>query len=282
MMARSKIQRLVAFAFVGLFALVTTAAVAQEHEEHTGHAAEPAPATGHLPEPTQAAPHHEGAAHEGAAHEGAAHEGAAAHHEGAAHEGGHEGAAAHHEGGHHGPEPINWTDLSDKKRPAFIALLINFGLLAALYYTMGKKPVVEGLKQRRVTIGQEIEDARAMLKEAEARAEKYQAKLKNVDTDAASAKAALITSGKGEVDEILLEAQQRAERMARDATRLVEQERKQLQQDLLIETVELAAKEAQELLERNATPEDHARLANELLQELSRKPAGVRASGGVS
>lgn len=260
-MKRSKLQLLIAFAFAGVLALVTTAS-AQEHEEHT---ADPAPARGHLPEPTQAHEGHEGAHHEGAA----AHEGA--HHEGAA-----------HEGGHHGPEPINWTDLSDKKRPAFIALLINFGILAALYYTMGKKPVVEGLKQRRVTIGQEIEDAREMLKEAEARKEKYQAKLKNVDTDAATAKASLIAAGKGEVDEQLLEAEQRAERMTRDASRLVEQERKQLQQDLLIETVELASKEAQELLERNATPEDHARLANELLAELARKPAAARASGGVS
>lgn len=183
---------------------------------------------------------------------------------------------ASHESGHHGPAPINWTDINDKHRPAFIALLVNFGLLLALYYTLGKKPVAEGLKQRRIDIGKDIEDARKMLEEAKARAKKYQGELKNADTDAATAKAALIASGKGEVAHALIEAQERAERMKRDAERLVEQEKKQRQRDLLVETVEIAVTKATELLERTATPEDHARLANDLLAELASKPAATR------
>lgn len=190
----------------------------------------------------------------------------------------------HPEGGHdavhHGPDPINWTDISDKRRPAFIALLVNFGLLAALYFYLGRKPITEGLKQRRINIGKDIEEARKMLDEAKERAKKYQADLKNADADAATAKAALITAGKGEIERLLLETEERAERMKRDAERLVEQERKQLQQDLLIETVNLAVDQAQKLLERGSTPEDHARLANELLQELARKPAAPRVSTG--
>jgi len=176
----------------------------------------------------------------------------------------------------HGPAPINWTDLSDKHRPAFIALLVNFGLLAALYYTLGKKPVAEGLKQRRVNIGKEIDEARKMLEEAKERAKKYQGDLKNADADAETAKTALVTAGKGEVERLLSETEERAERMKRDAARLVEQERKQLQQDLLIETIELAVTQAHQVLERSATPEDHARLANELLAELAKKPAAPR------
>lgn len=257
MIARSKRRALAVSAIVASGALATASAFARQHDDapeaHSGHEAPAA------------------AAHEPAAHEG---------HDTAAHEG-HE-AAGHHAGGHHGPEPINWTDLSDKRRPAFIALLINFGLLAGLYYTMGKKPVAEGLKQRRITIGKEIEDARAMLAEAKERKKKYQGKLQNVEADAVTAKTALVASGKGELEQLIVDARERGERMNRDASRLVEQERKQLQQDLVIETVELAVKEAEELLQKNATPEDHARLANELLAELSRKPAAARASGGVS
>jgi F0F1-type ATP synthase membrane subunit b/b' len=186
----------------------------------------------------------------------------------------------HPEGGHvpvhHGPEPINWTDLSDKSRPAFIALLVNFGLLAALYYTLGKKPITDGLKQRRINIGKDIEEARKMLDEAKERAKKYQADLKNADTDAATAKASLVTAGKGEIERLIADTEERGERMQRDAERLVEQERKQVQQDLHIETVNLAVEQAHRLLERTATPEDHARLANELLAELARKPAVPR------
>ena len=155
---------------------------------------------------------------------------------------------------------------------------MNFGVLVVGYYLLGKKPVSEALKQRRVTIGKAIEDAQAMLGEAKERAKKYQADLKNADTDAVDAKAALIAAGKGEVERSLLEANEKADRMKRDADRLVEQERKQVQHDLLKETIELAVQEGAKTLEKTVTAEDHARLAEDLLKELAAKPAaGARA-----
>ena len=259
MIARLRKRILVAATFVSAAALVTTVALAQTHgEAHVDPHQTTAPTPAH------------GDPHAPAAH-GEEHAEAAE----AAH------ADAHGAAGHHGPAPINWTDLSDKHRPAFIALLVNFGLLAALYYTLGKKPVAEGLKQRRINIGKEIEDARKMLEEAKERAKKYQADLKNADADAETAKTALVTAGKGEVERLLADTEERAARMKRDAERLVEQERKQLQQDLLIETIELAVTQAHQLLERSATPEDHVRLANELLAELAKKPAAPRASAAA-
>ncbi|MFO0743031.1 MAG: hypothetical protein U0270_44570 [Labilithrix sp.] len=190
-------------------------------------------------------------------------------HESGAHEGAH--------GGHHGPEAINWTDISDKTKPAFIALAVNFGILVAIYYSLGKKGVTEGLKKRRVDIGKDIDDARKMLEEAKERAKKYQADLKNADADAATAKASLVSAGKGEVEHLLNEANEKAERMKRDAERLVEQEKKQLRQDLLVETIDRAVVSAQKILEKQATSEDHARLAQELLAELGRMPAAKRS-----
>lgn len=232
--------------FAAVFAVVyggaTGIAVAQEHGQEHG----------------QAAPAAHGAAEKG------------------------EHGAAAHGGGHHGPEPINWTDIWDKKRPAFIALVVNFGVLAGLYYALGKKPIAEGLKQRRITIGKEIEEAQKMLDEAEERASKYQANLKNADADAASAKATLVTAGKGDAERLLEEAQERAERMKRDAERLVEQERKQLVVDLQRETVDLAVSEAAKLLEKSVTADDHTRLANDLLAELSARPASRVSAGGAS
>jgi F-type H+-transporting ATPase subunit b len=196
----------------------------------------------------------------------------------------------HPEGGHAGPEhhagpaPINWTDISDPHRPAFIALVINFGLLFGAYYVLGKKPIVGALKQRRVTIGKAIEDARDMLKEAKERAKKYQADLKNADADAATAKASLVAAGKGEVERLLTEANEKADRMKRDAERLVEQERKQVRQDLLLETVDVALGEATKILEKSVNAQDHARLAEDLIAELSKVPAArdARVSGGAS
>jgi F-type H+-transporting ATPase subunit b len=197
----------------------------------------------------------------------------------------HDEHGAHAAGAHHGPEPINWTDLSDKSRPAYIGLLVNFGILAALYYTLGKKPIVQGLKQRRANIGKAIEEAQAMLAEAKERAKKYQADLKDADAHAETAKNALVVAGRREAERLLSETEERAERMKRDAERLVEQERKQLQQDLLVETVNLAVTQAQKLLESSTSPEDHVRLANELLAELAKKPAAPRVvarTGGAA
>lgn len=247
----------------------TTMAVAQEHDEH-GHG-----------QPGTHAPAGHGDVHHGAgvAADHGAHAGDQASHDAHA-------AAEHddHAGGHHGPEAINWADLSDKKRPAFIALVINFGVLATLYYVLGKKPVAEGLKQRRVTVGKNIEEAEKRLAEAKERAKKYQSDRANADADAEMARAALVSAGRGDADRVVREANERAERMKRDAERLVEQERAQLQQDLHGETVELALAEAEKVLRTSATAEDHTRLANDLLAELARHPASnVRAStGGAS
>ena len=171
------------------------------------------------------------------------------------------------------PKPI-W----DKKRPAYIALVINFGVLMALYYMLGKKPVTAALKQRRITIGKDIDEAQKLLDEAKERAKKYQGDLKNAEVDAATAKTGLISSGKGEVEHMLGEAKERAERMKRDADRLVDQERKQVHQDLLVETVDLAVHEATQILEKSVSADDHARLAQDLLAELARRPAAARSA----
>lgn len=254
-------------ALVATFAALTctTIALAQHEDPHEGartgaqHGGEQAAPTGHEPA------NHEAAGHEGAGHEAGGHE-----------------AGGHGAGHGHGPAPINWTDISDKTRPAFIALALNFGILVAIYYALGKKGVADGLKKRRVDIGKDIDDARRMLEEAKERAKKYQADLKNADTDAETAKTSLVTAGKGEVEHMLKEATDKAERMKRDAERLVEQERKQLRQDLVSETVERAIVNAQKLLEKQATSEDHARLAQELLVELGRMPAAPRRTAAPS
>ena len=129
-----------------------------------------------------------------------------------------------------------------------------------------------------------IDEAQKLLDEAKERAKKYQGALKEVEADAATAKAGLISSGKGEVERLLAEAQEKAERMKRDAERLVEQERKAVHQSLIEETIELATREATQLLQKAVTADDHARLAQDLLLELARRPAArattTRASVG--
>jgi F0F1-type ATP synthase membrane subunit b/b' len=165
------------------------------------------------------------------------------------------------------PAPMNWTDFGSPT-PPFVAMLVNFGILAAGYYLLGKKPVGAALQNRRDTIAKDIEDAHKMLGEAQTRAVTYQAKLGRLAEDTASARSALAYAGEAERDRIVSEAEAKAERMRKDAEFQVDQDLKQIRQDLWRETVEAAVGEAEELLMKRVTSADQERMAEDYLAEL--------------
>ncbi len=165
------------------------------------------------------------------------------------------------------PARINWTEFG-KETPPFIAMIINFGILVAGYYLLGKKPIMAGLKNRRDTIAKDIEEAQAMKREAEQRAKIYQAKLERVEQEVQLAREALVRAGEAERDRIVADAEANAERMRKDAQFLVEQELKQMRQDVWRDTVEAAVAAAEELLKKRVTSADQERLAEEFLADL--------------
>jgi F-type H+-transporting ATPase subunit b len=193
---------------------------------------------------------------------------------------GEHGAKGEHEHGEHERKPFNFADFGNKEVTPYAALLINFALLVGMYYLMGRKGVADGLKKRRERVAKEIEEAQRMLEEAEERAKTYQSKLKNLEGELENARKALQEAGKGERDRIVREAEEKAERMKRDATFLVEQEVKQMREDLTREAVALAMQAAEEVLKTKVTDADHDRLAQDFLSELDKSPA-ARAGGAA-
>jgi F-type H+-transporting ATPase subunit b len=179
------------------------------------------------------------------------------------------------------PGAINWFDFSNKEQPPYAALFINFGLLAFGYYYFGKKPLGQALKNQRDTIAKQIEEAQRMKHEAEERAKQYQAKLRDLEVELASTRHSLEEAGKGERDRIVKEAEEKAVRMQKDASFLLDQETKQMRLDLQRETVEAALLAAEELLKKRVTPADQERLAEEFLASLLEKSPAVSA-GAVS
>lgn len=200
----------------------------------------------------------------------------------AVHEPGGGHAKDNHEGGHHGPKPMNIADFSNKETPPYAALLVNFGLLAFAYYSLGKKPIAEALKQRKEDIGKEIELSQKLLDDAVARGKSARKKLKNVEDDKKTALNALIETGEGERDKLIREAQEKAERVGRDAGFLVDQEAKQLRLDLTREAVENAVAKAEALLQGAVTQADHERIAEEFLAELGSKAEAGKSAGGAA
>ena len=75
------------------------------------------------------------------------------------------------------------------------------------------------------------------------------------------------------------DAEEKAARMQKDAEFLVEQETRQMQQDLWREAVEKATATAEDLLRKRVTDADQERLAEEYLSELGRRPLAPSASG---
>jgi F-type H+-transporting ATPase subunit b len=168
-----------------------------------------------------------------------------------------------------GPRAINWTEFGGET-PPFIAMVINFAILAGAYYALGKKPIAEGLKSRRDTIARDIEEAQRMRAEADARAKSYLAKLEHLEEEMRVARDSLVHAGEAEHERIVKEAEAKAERMRKDAEFLVEQELKQIRGDLWREAVETAVRSAEELLKVRVTSADQERLAEDYLSDLGK------------
>jgi F-type H+-transporting ATPase subunit b len=163
---------------------------------------------------------------------------------------------------------INWTQFGGAA-PPFIAMVINFAILVAGYVLLGRKPVSAALIRRRDTIAKDIDEAQRMKREAEERAKTYQAKLERLDHEMRTAREALVRAGQAEGDRIVAEARARAELLRKEAEFLVEQELKQMRQDLWRDAVDTAVAAAAELLRQQITPTDHERIAEEYLAEIA-------------
>lgn len=177
-------------------------------------------------------------------------------------------------------QPINWTDFGSDT-PPYVAMLINFGILAAGYYLLGKKPIAAALQNRRDTISKDIDEANKMLGEAQARAKTYQVKLERLEDEVKTARAALVQAGEAERDRIVGDAEAKAERMRKDAEFLVDQELKQIRQDLWRDTVEAAVGAAEELLKKRVTAADQERMAEDYLADLGGKKSAPIAGAGT-
>ena len=175
-----------------------------------------------------------------------------------------------------GPAPFNWTVFGGET-PPFIAMLINFGILAGGYYLLGKKPIAAGLQARRDTISKEIEEAQRMKHEAEERAKVYQVKLEKLEEELQQARDSLVNAGEAESERIVRDAEAKAERMRKEAEFLVGQEFKQIRENLLRETVEAAVAAAEDLLRKRVTPADQERLAEDYLSDLGGRDASGKA-----
>lgn len=194
----------------------------------------------------------------------------------------------------HALPPINWVYglLGEKEgappslayRPKgmatpFLALLVNFGLLLGLGLRFGKKPVVDGLKDRKKRIMRDIDEAAKTKAAAKKRFNQYKKKLEGIDTEVTRIRGEYAAQAELDKARIIEEAETRRVRMTKDAEFVLAQERKQLSQELLHETVSRATRSAEELLRQRLGASDQDRLAEDFLGQLG---ASLEPSRAIS
>ena len=153
---------------------------------------------------------------------------------------------------------------------SLIASFVNFFILLFILTYLGKDKVGEFLKGRKEDIASSIESAQRIKAEAEAKHKEYSERLAQLDAELENLKNEMIKSGEAERDRIVADAEAKASRMRKEAEFLIEQQAKQLRQDLMEEAVKAAVEQAEEMLGKATTPHDQTRLAQDYLSQLQK------------
>ena len=221
--------------------------------------------------------------------------GAPAAHDGEGHAAGTEHGAAGGHDAHHAPtcDDINWyygilleregVEPSLWFRPKgmpvpFLGFVLNAAVLYAILYRFAKKPVSEGLAKRKANIERGMREAAEHKADAERRLGEYEEKLSTVEKEVERVRRDMREAGELERVRVLSEARARRERLERDARLLVEQEFAATRENLMRELLQAALRSASETLTARVTPQDHARLADEYLSNLSKVKGIARAT----
>jgi F-type H+-transporting ATPase subunit b len=213
----------------------------------------------------------------------------------------HETAAAEHgaEGEHEHHQDFNWFHGIIGARPGvepnllwrapgtpppFLAQLFNAALFFWLVARFSREPIARGLKERRDRIQRGIEEAAKMRAEAQRALDGYRQKIQNLDAEIERVRREMREGAEAERRRVLEDAAARRLRLEQDARVLIERELDALKEQLTRETASAALRSAREILLQGVSTEDHRRLCDEYLQNLSgespaRKVAGSFSSG---
>jgi F-type H+-transporting ATPase subunit b len=145
---------------------------------------------------------------------------------------------------------------------------INFIIYAALIYHFALPAVRNLLRSRREDIASTIAQASAKKQQAEAIVNEYRGKLAVVAQEIQSILTSLREEAEREKAKMLSEAQSMAAKLRDDARFLAEREVNIAREKIREELASQAESMARELLQRNISPADQGRLAQEFIQHI--------------
>lgn len=177
---------------------------------------------------------------------------------------GHGDAHADDAHGGHGPLTLHGV----LTNPEFWGTLVNFTALLIILGFAVKKVVNPSMAKRRSAIQKDLEEAKLLKQAAAEKAAEYQARLDKLDAEVDDIRAEMIAAGEAERDRIVQEAEEKASRLRKDARFMIDQQMKQLRQDLTREAAQAAVQAAESLLVREISATDQDRLADAYLNRM--------------
>lgn len=150
----------------------------------------------------------------------------------------------------------------------FIYRVIDFALVFGVVIYFVRKPFKNGLANRSKTIEAALAEAKRVKDEAEAKFAEYDRKLAKADQEVDALAKTIKEEALLERDRILAEANALATRIREEAGRTADQEIARARTLLQKEAAATALRLAEELLEKNLSKDDQARLIDDYVQKV--------------
>lgn len=155
---------------------------------------------------------------------------------------------------------------------SFLWHAINLALVVGVIGYFVRTPIRTYMAERRQNIEAGIEAARRELSEAESRLAACNDRVASLDREIEEIRRTVHAQAENERDRLLADARVAAERIRRDAHAAVEQESRRAREDLRNEAAEMAVRLAGDLLKRQVTDSDRARLVDEFVERVESSP----------
>jgi F-type H+-transporting ATPase subunit b len=149
---------------------------------------------------------------------------------------------------------------------------INLALVLGVIFYFARSPVRTYMAERRQSIEDGLEAARQGLAEAERQLAECSGRMTSLDHEVEEIRRSVRAQAENERERLLADARVLAERIRRDAHAAVEQESRRARQQLRNEAAEMAVRLAGDLLARQVTDSDRARLVDEFVERVESSP----------
>lgn len=155
---------------------------------------------------------------------------------------------------------FNWNKVIYQALNLFILLLV------LVYYL--KQPIKNFLIERRGIIGNEIDDARRVLAEAQKIKDEYDEKLGKIDNEINSLKESILRQGEIERDEILKQAKIASEKIKKEAIETINLETAKAHREIQTRAVSLLIELAQDLIKKGLSEPDKSKLIDDFITRI--------------